>query len=327
MRMVTVIKAGIQTTLQDLGRQGFAHQGIVQAGALDSNALSMANTLAGNEANNCCIELAIGPFEILFEQALRIAICGQGFSLSLNNQPIKNQTIYSNWSYDIAAGTRLTVHNTPQSGLLYIAVSGGWVADNYFGSVSTDLYAGFGGYHGRSLQDGDQLKVNHHSSPVHNNLNTSNKALAGALFAPVNFEVRAIPAPEYSLFSKASQQTFWQTHWQITAASNRMGSKLIGEHLIHTRNTASLRSHAVLPGTVQIPANGQPIVLLADAQTTGGYPRIASVISADLWQFAQMPTLSYFQFKPCDQATARQALIKQQHAHQQLAFALKAAQC
>lgn len=313
--MIRVLQAGLQTTLQDQGRTGYASLGIARCGALDSNALSVANFLAGNRRLEAAIEIAIGPFEISCDTPTMLGISGEGFALSITTKNTSATTIYSNRSLELKPEDKLLVKHTANSGRLYIAVAGGFDIPPIFGSTATDLYGGFGGYRGRSLQQGDQL-------PCKMPKNQSDQARFLRIAKPT-FKVRAIQGPEYALLSEASKQQLWNTQWQIASNSNRMAARLRAEPLHFVNNaSAELLSHAVLPGIVQLPTDGLPIVLLADAQTTGGYPRIASVIEADLWQFAQMPVGSFFSFIQSNPIEARHAQQQRNQKIKQLETAL-----
>jgi biotin-dependent carboxylase-like uncharacterized protein len=276
----------------------------------------VANTLVGNNQHAAVIEVAIGPFEIKVDAPVMIALCGHGFKVSITPSGQQATIIYTNRSLLLPAGATLLVKNTARSGRLYIAVAGGFSIKPVFGSTSTDLYGGFGGYRGRCLQQGDMLPC---APPARLN----NKAYQLRLAAPT-FRIRALIGADYSMLSQASQQQFWQAQWQIDSNSNRMAARLQAKPLLfdHAANT-NLLSHAVLPGVVQLPPSGLPMVLLADAQTTGGYPRIAAVIEADLWQFAQMPTGSHFSFIHCNQHEALKALRQRRHQLERLKLGLK----
>ena len=179
----------------------------------------------------------------------------------------------------------------------YLCVDGGIDVPLVLGARATDLKAGYGGHHGRALQAGDRLPQGTPGRPL---------PRLGVQQRPWQPLLRAIPGTEYHEFDAASRQAFWQQPWTVSPHSNRMGYRLQGAAL-QRNHGAELLSHAVLPGVVQVPPSGQPIVLLADAQTTGGYPRIASVIDADLWLLAQARPGSRLQFVECDLATARAA--------------------
>ena len=172
------------------------------------------------------------------------------------------------------------------------------------GACATDLQAGFGGFQGRALQAGDCLPLGA-PHPL-----SGQRGCRSPDWTPL---LRALPGPDYASFSPSAQAAFWQRQWTVTPQSNRMGMRLRGTPLLR-RQPIELLSHAVLPGVVQVPPDGQPIVLMADAQTTGGYPCIASVIQADQWKLAQARPGARLRFVPCTTSEARQALRQQVQA-------------
>jgi len=291
--MIEVIRAGLLITVQDLGRRGYRHLGVGQGGALDPVALTVGNRLVGNEANTAGLEITVGSVVRLgFHVSTSIALTGADVSADLDGEPV-----WHGWRTPVREGQTLTLA-VPRFGMrAYLAVAGGIDVPPVLGSRSTDLNAGFGGLAGRALQDGDTLPLGSATPP------TERKGIKLPAWDSV---ARAIPGPEYDRFKREAQQAFWQTEWKVSAHSNRMGYRLLGPALT-CANARDLLSHAVLPGTVQVPPNGQPIVLLADAQTTGGYPRIAAVIEADLWKLAQVRLGATLRLVPCTLAAARAA--------------------
>jgi biotin-dependent carboxylase-like uncharacterized protein len=195
----------------------------------------------------------------------------------------------------------------------YLAVSGGIAVPQALGSRSTDLKAGFGGLDGRALRDGDRLPLN-----LQPDLPSRRIGLR-----PPDWDasVRVLPGPEWDEFSAAARAAFFDADWQLTPQSNRMGYRFAGPPLKRERG-GELPSHGVLPGVIQVPPSGQPIVLLADAQTTGGYPKIGVVIRADLWKLAQLRLAATLRFVPCTLAEAHAALRLQQATIDQLRTAL-----
>ncbi len=288
-----VLQAGVQTTVQDLGRHGTRHLGIAQAGALDAPSLSLANFLVGNQANAAGLEIVIGPVELRFSQATWFAICGADFTATLNGQ-----TIAPGWRYLASAGALLRLRGALRECRAYLAVAGGIAVDTVLGARATDLQAQFGGYQGRALRKHDVIELGAGR--------TFGKSI-GVQQRKWTPEIRAVVGPEFEQFSKKAQHDFWHHAWTVSNQSNRMGYRLQGNRLDRC-SKQDLFSHAVMPGVVQVPPNGQPIVLLADAQTTGGYPRIACVIQADLWKLAQTPVGKNFCFLRTDLDTAQRAM-------------------
>lgn len=183
------------------------------------------------------------------------------------------------------------------------------------GSRSTDLKAGFGGFSGRQLKEGDVLPLGKPQA-----LPLSSVGVRQPLFS--NW-IRAIPGPEYEEFSPKGQQDFWRTAWQLSPQSNRMGYRLNGSSPLTRTTEREMLSHGLLPGVIQVPHGGQPIVLMADAQTTGGYPRIACIIEADLYHLAQIRLGEVIHFVPCTLAEAQRAKAEQDHFIQQIAWGVK----
>lgn len=295
---IEILQAGVQTTVQDLGRHGNRHLGISQAGALDPQSLALANILVGNQMNTAGIEVVIGPLEIRFHQNTWFAICGADFTASL-----AGKAIAPGWRYQAKAGQSLILRGPQRESRAYLAFSGGIQCDLVLGARATDLQAGFGGVEGRALRRHDVLFI---GDGAH-----FNKSI-GVQQRKWTPEIRAILGPEFDQFSKKAQHDFWHHAWKVSNQSNRMGYRLQGNRLDRC-SKQDLFSHAVMPGVVQVPPNGQPIVLLADAQTTGGYPRIASVIQADLWKLAQTPIGKSFCFIRVDVETARLAALQSQN--------------
>jgi biotin-dependent carboxylase-like uncharacterized protein len=332
--MIDVIRAGTLTSIQDLGRTGLRHLGIGQSGALDTLALRVANRLVGNVSQAAGIEITIGPTVLRFTRDARIAITGADFSATLEATPV-----HAWWSLPVLAGQQLTLR-APRHGMrAYLAIAGGIDVIPMLGSRSTDLQAGFGGLGGRALRDGDRLPVSgalqSHDlalgpdtagfgvkSPALCEFGHVPVALGAATAGSNDTVIRVLPGPEYANFSPAVQTALWNSAWRITPNSNRMGYRLAGPKL-ECGDTRELLSHAVLPGIIQVPSNGQPIVLMGDAHTSGGYPKIGAVISADLWRLAQARLNASLRFVLVEQKDARQALLEIDQYLQQIDLALQ----
>jgi biotin-dependent carboxylase-like uncharacterized protein len=296
-----VHKPGMLASVQDLGREGLRQLGICPGGALDTLALRLANRLVGNAEGAAGLELTMGNAELRFDADTRIAFLGSDFDARLDDQPL-----HPGWSVPVRAGQRLRFGGANRvagsAGLrTWLAVAGGIDVAPRMGSRSTDLKAGFGGLEGRALRKGDRLPVG--ASPLTDGQRTrrafgvrgpdrSRDEGADAAWAPVPDDgatvLRVMAGPEAHQFTHASRTTFHAAAWRITPQSNRMGSRLDGPAL-QREAAGDMLSAGVVPGTVQVPPSGQPIILMGDAQTTGGYPRIAVVIRADLWKLAQAP--------------------------------------
>lgn len=278
---IRVLKAGIQSTVQDLGRHGYRHLGIAQSGALDRYSLQLANKLVGNPEHAAGLEIVVGPFEIQFHRDSWFALCGANFGAELDSKSKAKA-----WRHFARAGQILSLQGAFKESRVYLAIDGGIISEPVLGSRATNLQANIGGHQGRALQKGDQLGLGQ-AQFFHRSVGVQQR-----IWTP---EVRAIRGPEYAQFNACSQKKFWQQAWKVSHQSNRMAYRLIGDPILRDESS-DLASHAVFPGVVQVPANGQAMVLLADCQTTGGYPRIACVIEADLWKIAQTPIGQHFCF-------------------------------
>ncbi|MGE9550805.1 5-oxoprolinase subunit PxpC [Erwinia amylovora] len=307
--MLKIIRAGMSTTLQDAGRTGWRQYGVGVGGVLDHPAMETANLLVGNARTSAVLEITLGQFCAEFTRDGWIALTGAGCSAVLDTQPV-----WTGWRTAVKKGQRLTLKMPVRGMRSYLALSGGFAATPMLGSCSTDVKAGFGGFDGRRIEDGDNLPL---GEPQH-----SFSKPAGVRQLLFGNRVRAMAGPEYHEFSPESHEVFWRTSWQLNPQSNRMGYRLQGRPLTRV-NQREMLSHGLLPGVIQVPPNGQPIVLMADAQTTGGYPRIACVIEADLYHLAQLRLGEPIHFVHCSLEEALQAKRDQQRALEQMAWGLE----
>ncbi|MFC3802248.1 biotin-dependent carboxyltransferase family protein [Cohnella sp. GCM10012308] len=292
-----MVKPGLLTTVQDLGRHGSQQFGVIVGGAMDAFAMRIANLLVGNDENAAGLEMTmLGP-EIYFAAPALISVCGGDLSPRLNDRDLPL------WKTVVAPEGSVLRFGPARFGCrAYLAIAGGVDAPTKMNSRSTYLRAGIGGWEGRALQKGDRLPV---GSPA-----PASRALAALLedealadgvaysrwsVAPdllpayaANPEVRAVAGQELSLFDEDSAERFFAEAFKVRTDSDRMGYRLSGEgEGLRLREPRELVSSAVTFGTVQVPPDGQPIVLMADRQTTGGYPKIAQVASVDWPLLAQ----------------------------------------
>lgn len=280
--MIEIVSCGPLTSIQDTGRFGYRHMGVAQAGARDSMAAKQANLLLGNQPDEAVIEFCFPPLRLHFTETINGVVSGTDYGAKLvdSNGRVLAERVLPGHVYTFPAGSRLNAGNPPAPGLFAcLAVAGGIDVPIVMGSRSTDMAAGFGGFRGRSLHAGDRLPTGK-SPAAHSPRHGVRPLKPTGVF-------RAIEGPEYTQFRPQSRADIWQYSWRISPDSNRMGVRLVGDTLVREQNT-ELISSAVLPGVVQVPGDGQPIILGPDAQTTGGYARIASVIRADLWQLAYL---------------------------------------
>lgn len=302
--MIEVVSSGPLNTVQDLGRRGYRNIGIGTAGAMDEPALRIGNLLAGNEEGAAGIEVQTFPFELRFERDIRIAVTGAASDRNrLGGRPLPPW-----WSVLARAGEILTLMHPQQGARSYVAVNGGIDVPVVLGSRSTHLRNGFGGFEGRSLARGDRLSPGQGTAPVVFEAGVvppeaalPSERIDGAL------AVRVIRGADFEIFPQEARRRFLATDWKITSQSDRAGYRLQGEPLLLAA-PLELRSYGVVAGIVQVPPAGHPIVQMADANTAGGYPRIAGVIEADLWRLAQAPLGSSIRFVEIDYPRAVAAM-------------------
>lgn len=276
-KLFQVIKPGLLTTFQDLGRTGYQEYGLVVAGAMDDFSLQISNLLVGNSRDEAGLEVTMmGPTLKVLEDAV-IAITGGNLSPRLNGKPAPM------WKSFAVKEGQLIEFGQPMEGIRsYISVAGGFDLPAVMGSNSTFLKAKIGGLNGRALEKEDVLYGNEDVHVV------TGRSLHYDEIPKYQKEVtaRVVLGPHQDAFTDEAIKTFLSSNYEITPQSDRMGFRLKGPELTH-KATADIISEAIPLGGIQVPANGQPIILMADRQTTGGYTRIATVISADISLLAQ----------------------------------------
>lgn len=297
-----VLKPGLQTTVQDLGRIGYQQYGVVVSGAMDTFALKVANLLVGNKQSEAGLEVVLmGPkLRVLKDTVL--SICGADLSPKLDGEEVPL------WKQIAVKEGQILAFGQPINGTYaYIAVTGGINTPVVMGSRSTYTKAEIGGVEGRALQKGDMVKAEDKNIAPHS-------ARLSPKFIPdygTGKNIRVILGPDEEAFVKESIDRFLSENYKVTSQSDRMGSRLEGPKLT-LNDGADIISDAIFPGTIQVPANGQPIVLLADRQVTGGYARIATVSSVDLPYVAQMLPGYQLSFEAVTIEQAQQLYIEQE---------------
>jgi antagonist of KipI len=294
--MIKVRNPGLLTTVQDLGRWGYQKHGIVACGAMDNVAHRVANALVGNSPNAATLELTLaGPTLEFLDDAL-IAICGADFTPSIFGIPVHSwRAVY------VQRGSVLSLGGAGHGSRAYLAIGGGIEVPEVLGSRSTYLRAGIGGLEGRALQGGDVLNIGEPSDVTARAMDEGLAQLGPVPFAlsdlgvdpgrlgynDLDSPVRALHGPHHGLFGEHDRKAFFSEPFVVSEHSDRMGYRLIGERL-QSASGESIISTAVVNGSVQVPPGGEPIVLMVDRQTTGGYPIIAQVVSCDLPRIAQL---------------------------------------
>ncbi|WP_163970601.1 5-oxoprolinase subunit C family protein [Oceanobacillus halotolerans] len=300
-----VKKPGIMTTFQDMGRTGYQRFGVPVSGAMDPFALQVANILVGNPRDTVALEVTlIGPtLEVL--EPMTIAITGANLNPKVNNVSV------GMWKpIRLEAGDVLTFGQHHEGVRAYIAVSGGVDAPTIFGSKSTDMKSGFGSM----LEKGTVIKGDSDNREVASLVGLSQKVVP--TYAK-SVKVGVIEGPHTDLFTEEGRTRFFDTVHVVDANSNRMGYRLASEP-VTLKEGSDIFSDAIPFGGIQIPRNGQPIILMADRQTTGGYPRIGTVISADIPKLAQLVPKGEIQFYPISVEEAQDRYIKMEQFLYQL---------
>lgn len=307
--MIEVLSSGALNLVQDLGRQGHLSIGVSRSGAMDSLALSLANLLVGNDEAAAGIEINLFPFRLRFHADTRFACTGADCLIRVDGQVMPPW-----WSRTARAGQTLVVDPPRRGARSYLAFSGGVDVPLVMGSRSTDLKSGFGGLEGRGFRRGDVLSL---CPPLdvlqpRNSVGIVPRELV-AFWKELSercMTVRVLPAAEYDKFSEQACAAFVSNAYEVTREANRMGYRLAGAAL-ELKQPLELFSHGIVPGTVQVPSSGLPMIQLAEANTCGGYPKIATVIEADLWRLAQAAVGSSLRFKLVDCDVAIDVLRKQ----------------
>lgn len=301
-----IVDKGWLCMVQDLGRPGYAHYGINRSGAMDPLALQVGNYIVGNPASMAALEMCFPAPAFLFLEPALVTIAGADFEASIND---KNVAPYQPiW---VPAGSTLRFQRKNKGQYAYLCIQGGLDIETWLHSHSTNLKAGQGGWEGKNLQKGDVLPLkNQIPSAAVPTLHSARHRAALHPFYPNHTPLRFIPGQHYALLQKISQQLFLSQNWRISTSSDRMGYRLEGEKL-QLEKEESLLSAGLSRGSIQLPPNGQPIVLMADHQTTGGYPILGQVIQADWPRLAQMGPGETCQFQAVTLPEANAALLEQ----------------
>jgi len=299
---LVVARAGLFDTVQDLGRRGFQDLGMPTAGAMDPVALHLANALAGNDEGTAALEISVlGPELRVEADSARVAVVGP-VRLSVVDAPGEApRPLDADRSHRLRRGQALRVGAIDGVSVAYVAVEGGFDLTPFMGSLSTYTRAGLGGLDGRKLRDGDLLPLK---------LAAVAERTERRLAAPFDYgsgPVRVVLGPQDDYFSAAGLDAFLSGTYTVTKEADRMGFRLEGPAIAHNEKGADIASDGIAPGAIQVPAAGQPIILLADRETIGGYTKIAAVISADLPRVCRLLPGKTLQFAAVSVAEAEAA--------------------
>ena len=301
--MIEVIKPGFFTAVQDMGRWGYQCYGVGIAGAMDTFSLAAANLLVGNPAGAAGLEMTLLGPALRFHRETIFALAGADLGPRLDGKPI------SNWACHPAPSGSILNFEGRKSGVRgYLGISGGINVPPVMGSRSTYLIGRFGGFEGRALKSRDHLPI---PPPAANFRDLSGNFFPENLLPPYqeNPTLRVVLGPFADFFSGEGIKVFLSTEYLVTPQSDRMGYRLQGEP-IQRQKPAELISCGLANGTIQVPPNGQPIILLADRQTIGGYPIIGTLIHADLPLIAQCAPGDRLRFSAVSLDEAREAYLK-----------------
>ena len=291
MSKLVISAIGPASSVQDGGRHGAQRYGLTPSGAMDPLALAVANCLVGNPLFAAAIE--VGPFGAAFtarDGAVRVGLAGASRSADISGRAVAPDT-----SMTLADGETLTLGFARDGSFSYLAIEGAIAGEPMFGSLAVNARAGLGSPYPRPLQVGDELKTAPASGGAERRID---------LPTVTEGPIRVVMGPQDDEFDDAQKKLFLDSEWKISAISDRMGYRLEGPIIKHLHNH-NIVSDGTVNGSIQVPGNGAPIVLMPDRGTSGGYPKIATVISVDLGRFAQVPAGKIFRFKAIGMAEAQ----------------------
>ncbi|WP_426125332.1 biotin-dependent carboxyltransferase family protein [Pseudomonas sp. PSPC2-3] len=301
--MIEVLSTTALATVQDFGRFGSLGYGVGTSGAMDHLALALGNLMLGNPEGAAAIEIPMFTFEVRFVQDCAFAVSGAACEASLDGQPLPPY-----WVAQAREGQVLSLGYPTSGSRAYLCLAGGVDVPSVLGSRSTQLRGEFGGLHGRALQQGDRIAA---LRPGVSKLPSDFGVVSPSHALPLQCDgvpaMRVLPAAEYDCFLDESRAAFWAGEWKVTTQSNRYGYRLEGAPIL-PKAPMEIRSHGIVPGVIQVPHGGQPIIQMRDAQPSGGYPKFGTVIEADLWRLGQAPIGSKVRFVECSYAEAVAAL-------------------
>jgi biotin-dependent carboxylase-like uncharacterized protein len=301
-RTIEVESPGLFTTVQDLGRYGYGPRGVSASGAADTVALRIGNLLVGNRESTAALEMTLTGGTFGFPEGAIIALAGSDFGAETEGAAVPPWT-----AYPVRPGGTLKTGRTREGARCYLCVNGGIEVKLLLGSASTHVLSGLGGFEGRPLRKGDRLAL----GPA-TNVPLKARRLSAALdrLRPRKL-LRTTIAPQTSLFPEDSRRAFYSSAYVVSEESNRMGIRLKGNTL-DTPFSGHMLSEGAPLGAIQVPAGGQPIILFVEHQTTGGYPKIANVISADLASLGQLRPRDEIRFELVTSTFARELIRAQE---------------
>lgn len=299
---IEVLHPGLLTTVQDLGRTGYQRFGVSVSGAVDPRSAAVANILAGNPDGEAVLECTVLGPQLRFDAPAVIAVTGADLGPTLDGVPVENYR-----ALRVQAGQTLRFTGPKCGCRAYLAVVGGLDVPEVMGSRSTYMKAKIGGWHGRKLEKGDVLPLR---APGTEPKALENRALAPEFRGRSEYTLRVVMGPQDDAFTPGGVSAFLSGVYTVTPEFDRMGCRMEGPEIEHN-GSADILSDGIAFGAVQVPDSGQPIVMLADRQTTGGYTKIANVISADFRILGQLKSGDRVRFEKVSLAAAQEALLAQ----------------
>lgn len=295
-----VLRAGLQSTVQDQGRFGYAHLGVSASGAADNFSLTIGNILVGNPKHYAGIEMTIIGDKYHFKSDAFVALTGSEFEAELDNKSIPF------WKrLPIKKGQILDIRSTKNGARCYLCVAGGINIEDVMGAKTTHLTSGIGGLHGRILKNLDELEF----GPL-DDLIKPIKKVNDSITTDTKI-IKVTKGVQWPWFDKNQKNKLFQHQYQVTELSNRMGLRLIG-NAIKTKKGNEITTAGISLGSIQIPGDGQPIISFVEHQTTGGYPIIANVVSADIRKVGQLKAGDCFQFELISFSSAEKLKVDQE---------------
>lgn len=287
MGALEVLDPGFFTTIQDGGRTGYRKFGVPVGGSLDSHAQKLANWLVGNESGSPVLEMTLKGGSYKFLNKSLVGITGAEAAISVNGEEASRYK-----TLKIKAGDVLKIGSVTSGCRVYLAVAGHWKSEKVLDSYSTNTQAAFGGFEGRTFSKNDQLEWEN----TKGDRPLREVPLKLRPYFGNSFKVRVLEGPEWDWLDEDQQEKFTSSEFKVNPDSNRMGIRLEASKPVHVKREEMV-SAPVVPGIIQIPQNGHPIILMNDAQSVGGYPRIAKVVDADLWRLGQVWAPSKIKFE------------------------------
>lgn len=301
MGVIQVQEPGLFTTVQDLGREGFGAMGVSASGAADAISLRLGNRMVGNHEGAAGLEMTLLGGMFIFPEGALLALTGSDFGAVLDGKPVE---LWS--SFEAKAGQTLRLGPTRTGARCYLCVQGGIEVELFLGSASTHILSGLGGHEGRALRKGDLLEIGRGSGALR-----EPRLAARALKKLQSLKIlRLTEGPQSDWFPESARRLFYESRYRVAEESNRMGIRLEGA-TVPVPSGGEMISEGVSLGAIQVPDGGKPIILFVEQETTGGYPKIANVISADFHSLGQLRPRDEIRFERVGWETAR-ALLREQ---------------